>query len=132
MNKGKVVIGMTQFACDPDRQRNLMKAEEQIRALAAKGAKIVCTQELFNGQYFAQIIDYTKYDWAEPVDGPTNQHMQKLAKELGISQGTVSHHLNILVRDDLICITKDGSRLRCSLNREALENMMDDIRRLLL
>ena len=29
-------------------------------------------------------------------------------------------------------ITKDGSRLRCSLNREALENMMDDIRRLLL
>jgi len=82
MNKGKVVIGMTQFACDPDRQKNLMKAEEQIRALAAKGAKIVCTQELFNGQYFAQIIDYTKYDWAEPVDGPTNQHMQKLAKEL--------------------------------------------------
>ena len=57
---------------------------------------------------------------------------QELAKELGISQGTVSHHLNILVRDDLICITKDGSRLRCSLNWEALENMMDDIRRLLL
>lgn len=84
MNKGKVVIGMTQFACDPDRQKNLMKAEEQIRALAAKGAKIVCTQELFNGQYFAQIIDYTKYDWAEPVDGPTNQHMQKLAKELDV------------------------------------------------
>lgn len=75
---------MTQFACDPDRQKNLMKAEEQIRALAAKGAKIVCTQELFNGQYFAQIIDYTKYDWAEPVDGPTNQHMQKLAKELDV------------------------------------------------
>ena len=84
MNKGKVVVGMTQFACDPDRQKNLMKAEEQIRALAAKGAKIVCTQELFNGQYFAQIIDYTKYDWAEPVDGPTNQHMQKLAKELDV------------------------------------------------
>lgn len=84
MNKGKVVVGMTQFACDPDRPKNLMKAEEQIRALAAKGAKIVCTQELFNGQYFAQIIDYTKYDWAEPVDGPTNQHMQKLAKELDV------------------------------------------------
>ena len=84
MDKGKVVIGMTQFACEPDRQKNLMKAEEQIRALAAKGAKIVCTQELFNGQYFAQIIDYTKYDWAEPVDGPTNQHMQKLAKELDV------------------------------------------------
>lgn len=41
-------------------------------------------------------------------------------------------YLDVLVRDDLICITKDGSRLRCSLNREALENMMDDLRRLLL
>lgn len=75
---------MTQFACEPDRQKNLMKAEEQIRALAAKGAKIICTQELFNGQYFAQIIDYRKYDWAEPVDGPTNQYIQKLAKELDV------------------------------------------------
>lgn len=57
---------------------------------------------------------------------------QELAKELGISQGTVSHHLNVLVRDDFVHITKDGSRLRSSLNPEALENMMDDIRRLLL
>ncbi|MDD2484416.1 MAG: N-carbamoylputrescine amidase, partial [Eubacteriales bacterium] len=69
MNKGKVKIGMTQFACVPEREKNMQKAEEQIRALAAKGAKIICTQELFNGVYFAQTIDYTKYDWAEPVDG---------------------------------------------------------------
>jgi len=34
--------------------------------------------------YFAQIIDYTKYDWAEPVDGPTNQRMQALARELDV------------------------------------------------
>lgn len=40
---------------------------------------------------------------------------QELAKELGISQGTVSHHLNVLVRDEFIRIAKDGSRLRCSL-----------------
>lgn len=84
MNKGKVVIGMTQFACVPDREQNIKKAEAQIRAMAEKGAKIVCTQELFKGQYFAQIIDYTKYDWAEPTDGPTNKAMQGLAKELGI------------------------------------------------
>ena len=32
----------------------------------------------------------------------------------------------------MVVIKKDGSRQRCSLNREALENMMDDIRRLLL
>ena len=84
MNKGKVKIGMTQFACAPDRSDNLKKAKEQIRALAARGAKVICTQELFNGQYFAQIIDYTKYDWAEPADGPTNQELMALAKELDV------------------------------------------------
>ncbi len=84
MNKGKVKIGMTQYACLPDKIKNMEKAEEQIRQLAAKGAKVICTQELFNGLYFAQIIDYTKYDWAEPVDGPTNRHMKNLAKELDV------------------------------------------------
>ena len=84
MNKGKVKIGMTQFACVPDREANLDKAEEQIRSMAQEGAKIICTQELFSGMYFAQIIDYTKYDWAEPVDGPTNQRMQALARELDV------------------------------------------------
>jgi N-carbamoylputrescine amidase len=84
MNKGKVIIGMTQFACVPNRQQNVEKGEEQIRQLAKKGAKIICTQELFSGQYFPQIIDYTKYDWAEPLNGPLNQRMQKLAKELDV------------------------------------------------
>ncbi len=84
MNKGKVKIGMTQFACVPDREANLDKAEEQIRSMAQEGAKIICTQELFSGMYFAQIIDYTKYDWAEPIDGPTNQRMQALARELDV------------------------------------------------
>lgn len=84
MNKGKVKIGMTQFACVKDRAENMKKAEEQVRALAAGGAKVICLQELFNGQYFAQIIDYTKYDWAEPADGPTNKKMAELAKELDV------------------------------------------------
>lgn len=84
MKKGKIVIGMTQHACVTDREENLKKAVRLIREAASKGAKIICTQELFVGQYFPQIIDYTKYDWAEPVDGPTNQAMQALAKELNV------------------------------------------------
>lgn len=55
-----------------------------IRDAAGKGAQIVCTQELFAGQYFPQTIDVTKYDWAEPVPGPITTKMQALAKELGI------------------------------------------------
>lgn len=84
MNKGNVTIGMTQFPCAPDKEENLSKAISQIRSLAAKGAKIICTQELFHGQYFPQIIDCTKYDWAEPADGPLNQKMASIAKELDV------------------------------------------------
>lgn len=84
MNKGKIKIGMTQFACGVDREKNMEKAVEQIKAMAAQDAKVICTQELFNGQYFPQTIDYTKYDWAEPLDGKTNQRMQELAKELDV------------------------------------------------
>ncbi|MDR0851504.1 MAG: carbon-nitrogen hydrolase [Clostridiales Family XIII bacterium] len=84
MNKGKVTIGMTQFTCVPNIDENIDKAEQQIRAMAAQGAKIICTQELFAGQYFAQIIDYKSYDLAEPIDGPSNTRMQALAKELDI------------------------------------------------
>jgi N-carbamoylputrescine amidase len=84
MEKGKVTIGMTQFACVKDRAANIAKAEEQIRAMAAQGAKIICTQELFAGTYFAQTIDVDAYALAEPVDGPTNKHMAALAKELDI------------------------------------------------
>ena len=84
MNKGKVKIGMTQFHCVPDREKNMEKAVFQIRELASKGAKIICTQELFTGLYFPQTIDYTKYDWAEPLDGELNQRMKALAKELDV------------------------------------------------
>ena len=82
MTKGKVMIGMTQFACVADKEKNFAKAESQIREAAAKGARIICTQELFSGTYFPQTVDFRGYDRAEPVDGPTNTAMSALAKEL--------------------------------------------------
>lgn len=84
MNKGKVVIGMTQHACGVDREENLQKVEKMIREAAQKGAKVICTQELFKGQYFCQIINVDAYDYAEPLDGPTNKRMSALAKELDV------------------------------------------------
>ncbi|MDR2457568.1 MAG: carbon-nitrogen hydrolase [Clostridiales Family XIII bacterium] len=84
MNKGKLKIGMTQFAASPEKDKNIAKAESQIREMAKEGAKIICTQELFSGQYFAQIIDYKAYDFAEPLDGEVNTRMSALAKELNI------------------------------------------------
>lgn len=77
-------IALIQHSCESDRQKNLDKVEDLIRKAAEKGAQIICTQELFNGMYFPQIIDVEKYDWAEPLDGPTNKKLQSLSKELGI------------------------------------------------
>jgi N-carbamoylputrescine amidase len=84
MKKEKIKIGMTQFSCVPETELNIRRAEEQIRQIAQKGAKVICTQELFSNQYFCQTIDYKKYDLAEPIDGITNIKMQALAKELEV------------------------------------------------
>lgn len=84
MKKGKIKIGMTQFAAEADKKRNFEKAEVQIRSMAADGAKIICTQELFNDKYFCQIMNYKCYDNAEPVNGETNTKMCQLAKELDV------------------------------------------------
>ncbi|MDR1292304.1 MAG: carbon-nitrogen hydrolase [Clostridiales Family XIII bacterium] len=80
----KVKIGMTQFAAAERYEANLEKAEEQIRAMAARGAKVVCTQELFARRYFPQTIDYACYGHAERPDGQANTLMRALARELDV------------------------------------------------
>ncbi|MFS0863995.1 carbon-nitrogen hydrolase [Fredinandcohnia sp. 179-A 10B2 NHS] len=84
MSKGKLKIALLQHSCTEDRHYNLEKAVEMVKAAANQGAKIICTQELFTGMYFPQTIDVTKYEWAEPIPGPTTTIMQNLARELGV------------------------------------------------
>ena len=84
MAKGKVTIGMIQHECGIDRNANIKKAVELIREAASKGAKIICTQELFAMQYFCQTVDYAKYDWAEPIPGVTSNIIKELAVELSV------------------------------------------------
>ena len=43
----KVKVGLVQMTCTNDKQENLNKAIEQVKVAAAKGAQIVCLQELF-------------------------------------------------------------------------------------
>ena len=57
-----------------------------VRQAAAKGAQIVCLQEIFYGPYFCAEQSTRWYDFTEAVpDGPTIQLMQALAKELGVA-----------------------------------------------
>jgi N-carbamoylputrescine amidase len=80
----KFRVGLIQMSCSKDPNENLAKAETRIREAAARGAQIVCVQELFRSQYFCREENAELFDLAEPVPGPTSQTFSHLAADLGI------------------------------------------------
>jgi len=77
-------LGLIQMACAEDPNQNLAKATWRIREAAARGARLVCLQELFRSQYFCRREDSEMFALAEPVPGPTTETLSALARELGI------------------------------------------------
>ncbi len=47
----KVKVGLVQMSCSNDKQANLDKAIDKVKEAAAKGAQIVCLQELFTSLF---------------------------------------------------------------------------------
>jgi N-carbamoylputrescine amidase len=78
-------IGLVQMRCGEDPERNLARALEGIEEAAERGARLVCTQELFRTRYFCQREDARLFDLAEPVPGPTTEALAKLAAARGVS-----------------------------------------------
>jgi N-carbamoylputrescine amidase len=77
----KVTLGLLQHACGADPKANLKKTLALAEQAAKKGAKIICTQELFRSQYFCQSEDHACFDLAEPIPGPSTAAFQKIAKK---------------------------------------------------
>jgi N-carbamoylputrescine amidase len=77
-------IGLVQMACAQDPNQNLAKAQWRVREAAAKGARVVCLQELFRSQYFCREEDAELFALAEAVPGPTTEFLGALARELEI------------------------------------------------
>jgi N-carbamoylputrescine amidase len=80
----KVKIGLVQMSCVKEAQPNLQKAIAGIKDAAAKGAQIVCLQELFTSLYFCDVEDYEHFKLAEAIPGPTTDVLGKLAEELNV------------------------------------------------
>lgn len=80
----KVQIGLVQMTCTHDPKANLNKAIEKIQEAAAKGAQIVCLQELFTSLYFCDVEAYDNFALAEPIPGPSTDALSSVAKELGV------------------------------------------------
>jgi N-carbamoylputrescine amidase len=78
-----VRVGLVQMRSSADPADNLARAIAGTREAAARGANIVCLQELFLGPYFCQVEDHRFFELAEPVPGPTTARLGEVAKELG-------------------------------------------------
>jgi N-carbamoylputrescine amidase len=79
-----VKIGMVQMSCTNDKAANLAKAVEKVKEAAAKGAQIVCLQELFTSLYFCDVEDYEYFNLAEPIPGPSTETLSEVAAALDV------------------------------------------------
>ena len=80
-----VPVGLVQMRCSEDREENLAKAAARAEEAAGRGAKVVCLQELFRSPYPCQSEDESRFDWAEPIPGPSTEVLGKVAARCGVA-----------------------------------------------
>ena len=80
----KIKVGIIQMSCTGNKAANFEKAMQKIKEAAAKGAQIVCLQELFTSLYFCDVEDYENFKLAEPIPGTSTDTLGSLAAELGV------------------------------------------------
>lgn len=79
------IIAATQMKCTSNRDKNIAVAEGLVKSAAAKGAKIILLQELFETLYFCQTENQGHFRLAtELKKNPAVNHFSKLAKELEV------------------------------------------------
>jgi N-carbamoylputrescine amidase len=77
-------IAGIQFTCSRDKDKNIESALRTLDLAIAKGAGIVCFQELFSLYWFPKDKDEHAFDMAESLAGPLVSTMRARAKEAGI------------------------------------------------
>ena len=109
----KVTLGLLQHACTADPAANLQKTLALAEQAAQRGAKIICTQELFRSQYFCQIEDHANFKLAESIPGPSTEAFQKLARQYGvvIVASLFEKRASGLYHNTAVIIDADGSLL---------------------
>jgi N-carbamoylputrescine amidase len=80
-----VPVGLVQMRCGDDREANLAKAVARVEEAARRGARVVCLQELFRSPYPCQSEDAARFDWAEPIPGPSTEALGKVAAARGVA-----------------------------------------------
>jgi len=75
------LIQQTFFA---EKEKNIEKLTDNIRACALQGAELVVLPELHNSLYFCQTEDVKNFDLSEEIPGYSTRFFGDLAKELNI------------------------------------------------
>jgi len=83
-NSRTVKVGLIQMQVSADKSANIKATELRIREAVARGAQIICLQELFATEYFCKTQNHDFFALAEPVSGNTGIWAQKLSAELKI------------------------------------------------
>lgn len=77
-------VALVQQSCGIDRAENLAKSCAAIRAAAHHGADLVVLQELHATPYFCQTEETRFFDLAEPIPGPSCEHLGSVARDCGV------------------------------------------------
>ena len=111
----KINLGLVQMSCTGSTKENMAKAIANIRTASARGAQIICLQELFTSLYFCDVEEYDNFLLAESIPGPSTDALCKIAGELGVviiaslfekrTQG-IYHNTTAVLDADGTCIGK--------------------------
>ena len=108
-----VTVAAMQIASTDDYETNMATAERVIRDAAAAGAQIILPGEMFSSREFQFMeMDAEPFKLAEDVDGPTVNHMRRLAKDLAVVIPTnIFERANNAYFNTNVIIDADGSIL---------------------
>lgn len=110
-NRSALNVAAIQQASSPDKAASLATSEMLIRQAVSEGAQLVVLQELHATLYFCQIEDTSVFELAEPIPGPTSNHLSALAAELGIVLvGSIfERRMNGVYHNTAVVFERDGT-----------------------
>jgi agmatine deiminase len=76
-----VTVALIQTAVSADIAANMMKTTEMVEAAAARGAQVVCLQELYRTRYFPQEENQDAHKLAETIPGESTKLFSAIAKK---------------------------------------------------
>jgi N-carbamoylputrescine amidase len=80
-----VSVAAVQMSCGWDREANLARAEQLVRAAAARGARVIVIPELFETPYFCIEQDARHLALAQPLEeNAAVRHFRAVARELEV------------------------------------------------